>query len=403
MLTSNEEKIKKILGELDHKSKPTIIFDRLIINFFNEIYINLKDYKPARSFSDLMTFVFWCRKKNIEKLSKNYSTKLLVIGRGKVLHIAPSNVPMNFAYSFAFGMLSGNYNIVRLPSKNFIQINILCNTISKICSKKKYKNLLSKFLFIKYENSDVISKYLSQDVDARMIWGGDKTIKKFRSYDVPPRCVDLNFADRYSISLIKISALTKLNEKNFSILIKNFYNDCYLMDQQGCSSPRTIIWISDENKINDEKQSFIKKFWIKLDEYVKSNYSSDLSITNKKVNLLAFYSVESKIKFKTSLNNINVIRIQLPHLSDEIEKINCSFGTFCEIRIKEISEIKKLISKKYQTATYFGFDSMELKKAILVNGILGIDRIVPIGRAHYIGPLWDGYDIIYSLARIISN
>ena len=26
-----------------------------------------------------------------------------------------------------------------------------------------------------------------------------------------------------------------------------FYNDCYLMDQQCCSSPRAIIWISDEN------------------------------------------------------------------------------------------------------------------------------------------------------------
>ena len=59
-----------------------------------------------------------------------------MIGRGKVLHIAPSNVPMNFAYSFAFGLLSGNINLVRLPSKEFAQIRILCDVIKQVCKQK---------------------------------------------------------------------------------------------------------------------------------------------------------------------------------------------------------------------------------------------------------------------------
>ena len=48
------------------------------------------------------------------------------MGRGTVLHITPSNVPTNFAYSMVFGLLSGNNNIIRLPSKNFLQVKILC-------------------------------------------------------------------------------------------------------------------------------------------------------------------------------------------------------------------------------------------------------------------------------------
>ena len=39
---------------------------------------------------------------------------------------------------------------------------------------------------------------------------------------------------------------------------------------------------------------------------------------------------------------------------------------------------------------------------ILKNGIRGVDRIVPIGNALEIGTIWDGYDIITSLTRIIS-
>ena len=38
------------------------------------------------------------------------------LGWGTVLHIAPSNIPVNFAFSFLMGFLSGNVNHVRVPS-----------------------------------------------------------------------------------------------------------------------------------------------------------------------------------------------------------------------------------------------------------------------------------------------
>ena len=92
------------------------------------------------------------------------------MGRGSVLHITPSNVPTNFAYSMVFGLLSGNNNIIRLPSKNFLQVEILCKILKKLEKKKIYKKSFEKLLLIKYENSDVISSELSKNVDARVIW-----------------------------------------------------------------------------------------------------------------------------------------------------------------------------------------------------------------------------------------
>ena len=54
-----------------------------------------------------------------------YDDAELRLGKGVVFHIAPSNVPVNFAFSFAAGLLAGNANIVRIPSKDFEQVQIM--------------------------------------------------------------------------------------------------------------------------------------------------------------------------------------------------------------------------------------------------------------------------------------
>ena len=47
----------------------------------------------------------------------------------------------------------------------------------------------------------------------------------------------------------------KLNDYNFQKLIRNFYNDTYLVDQNACTSPHLILWIGKSNLIAK------KKFW----------------------------------------------------------------------------------------------------------------------------------------------
>ena len=72
-----------------------------------------------------------------------------------------------------------------------------------------------------------------KEVEARIICG-DKTINKFKTFTTKPRCIDLTFADRYSISLINSNMLIKLNNSQLSILAQKFFNDTYTMDQFGC-------------------------------------------------------------------------------------------------------------------------------------------------------------------------
>jgi hypothetical protein len=124
-------------------------------------------------------------------------------------------------------------------------------------------------------------------VEARVIWGGDSTINKFKTFKTKPRCIDLAFANRYSISLIDSNNLGKLNSKNLAILAKKFYNDTYTMDQFGCSSPNSVFWLGKNNIAK-------KNFWFELRKIV-IKYNLDLSGANKKISNLMNYTLE-KIK-----------------------------------------------------------------------------------------------------------
>ncbi len=387
------KKIKIIVGNFNLKDGPNDIFNNNIISFLNEISKEVLNNSKCKKFPDLISFGFWCRENNIKKIFNNYSFFRNRMGRGTVLHITPSNVPTNFAYSMAFGLLSGNNNIVRLPSKNFLQVELLCSILKKISKKKTYKKSFKRFLLIKYENSDLISSELSKNVEARVIWGGDSTINKFKTYKTKPRCIDLAFANRYSISLIDSNNLAKLNSKNLAILAKKFYTDTYTMDQFGCSSPNSVFWLGKNNIIK-------KNFWFQLRKIVNREYNLDLSGANKKISNLMNYTLDYNEKFKTDMQNFNLITIKSKKLNFD-NFANLNFGTFLEINLKEINHLQKYTSEKLQTITYYGIDYKNIKKFMIKNKIKGIDRIVPIGRAFDITPEWDGIDIISSLSRTI--
>ena len=240
-LKNVEKKISIKLGKFEFRNNSYELFDRNVINFLTELSSKILKSKHSKIFPDLASFGFFCRKSNLLNLKKNYSSKNLIVGRGNTLHVCPSNVPMNFAFSLTFGLISGNNNIVRLPRRNFKQVEILCDLMKQILSKKKFNNIRNRICLLRYEHSDEISSFLSERVNARLIWGGDETISKFKSYKTNPRCVDLCFSNRYSIAVFNLEKIEKLNNFEIFNLVNRFYNDSYIMDQQGCSSPKQFF------------------------------------------------------------------------------------------------------------------------------------------------------------------
>ena len=395
MSLKKNKNIKIIVGNSNLKDRPYDIFNRNIVLLLNKISKEVLNSNKCKKFPDLISFGFWCRASNIKNIFNHYSFFKNRMGRGTVLHITPSNVPTNFAYSMVFGLLSGNNNIIRLPSKNFLQVEILCAVLKKLEKKKIYKKSFKKLLLIKYKSSDKISSELSKNVDARIIWGGDNTINKFKSFITKPRCIDLAFANRFSISLIDSNKVGKLSSRGLSVLARKFYNDTYTMDQFGCSSPNSIFWLGKNNIAK-------KRFWFELSKIVNKEYNLDLSAANKKISNLMNYALEKNKIYKADINNFKLIKLKNQKLSfDNFENVN--FGTFFEIDLPNINYLRKYTSEKLQTVTYYGTDFDKVKKFIIKNQIKGIDRVVPIGRAFDLTPEWDGIDIISTLSRTIGS
>ena len=392
----DDKEINFILGNFNLNKNPNVIFDNLIIDFLNSISIEILKKEKLKIYSDLYSYGFWCRKSNILKIRKTYD--LSRIGRGIAFHICPSNVPMNFAFSMSLGLLAGNSNIIRLPSNNFVQISELCKIIKNVLKKKKFNIIKKKLCLINYSKSDKISETISKNVDLRIIWGGDETVQKFKQYITKPRCIDLNFSNRYSFSIINSQEFNKLKIDQIKNLAQRFYTDTYTMDQNGCSSPKAIFWVG---QILQNKKEL---FWKEIIKLANNFFNLSLSKTSIK-----FYNLNKDILSQNqnllySFKNFKVVRIKSKSFNKlrSLEDIQPGYGVFLETNISKIKILSNLLTSKSQTMTYFGYDKNKIKKIILKNKFKGIDRAVQIGNAFNISHIWDGLNIVNSLSREIS-
>ena len=108
------------------------------IAFLNGVSKKLLSNTKAKDYSDVITFAYWIRKANMERKKQEFlSDGRMRMGKGVVFHIAPSNVAVNYAYSFAVGFVLGNANIVRLPSKEFLQVIMINQAIKEVWVKEQ--------------------------------------------------------------------------------------------------------------------------------------------------------------------------------------------------------------------------------------------------------------------------
>tara|TARA_A100000164_G_C21857963_1_gene748570 strand:- start:642 stop:1409 length:768 start_codon:yes stop_codon:yes gene_type:complete len=249
---------------------------------------------------------------------------------------------------------------------------------------------------VKYENNnDEFTKFLSSICDVRIIWGGDKTIEKIRKFPINSRSFDLTFADRYSICILNAKTIKKISNNDLENLVRKFYNDVFIFDQNACSSPHLIFWFG----LNEKNTRF--KFWEKLSKIIDKRYNIPDKAAVDKFSQFCRDTINLKeIKSQNKFGNM-VYTILLKEINSEIENLRGKWGYFYEKEISNLSEVKNILTNKFQTMTYFGINKRQLETFARSN-LKGIDRIVPIGQALEISLIWDGYDINKKLTRIID-
>lgn len=368
-------------------ARPFAPFADCIVDFLNALSKILM--KKGKNFSDIVTFGFWCRKSAILKQKERYDDLSSRIGRGIVFHSTPSNVAVNFAFSFASGLLAGNANIVRLPAKNFEQVEIICECVNDLL-KSDFSNLAKYVCMLKYSSDEKITDFMSSICDTRIIWGGDQTIANIRKSPLGPRATEITFADRYSIAVICADEYLKMNNKD-NIAI-NFYNDTYFSDQNACTSPRIIVWVGDE------KEKAKEVFWENIEKMVVKEYEmAPVQVVGK---LTALFKVGAARKVKLVPQKSQYItRIKADKMSSDLMDYKYNSGFFFEYDANDLSEILPICDKKCQTLTYLGIDPNNIKAFISEYRPDGVDRAVPMGKSMDFDLVWDGYDLIRELSR----
>lgn len=373
-------------------------FDPLRMDFLADLSKALMLDTRAKTMPDVVTFAFWCRRANIESLLKRQDTTRLRVSLGLVFHICPSNVPINAAYSLVFSFLSGNTSVVRLPSKQAPQTDLLIEVLHQLLADKRYAPLRSAIHLIRYEHADHITEFWLQHALGRIVWGGDATVAHIRSLKTHPRSREIAFVDRYSLSAIAARNLLDADAATLQTLCTGLYNDIYLMDQNACSSPQLLVWVGEAQDIAAAQA----RLWPQFAAYVGSKYALEpVHAMNKLVDLCCDIIEHDNIA-QVTMDSPLLTRIALRTLAARQTEQRGFFGTVHEYATASLDTLASIIDARFQTMTTFGFSQDTLRNFVLDKRLTGIDRIVPIGRALDMGFVWDGFDMMASLTRIVD-
>ena len=380
---------------------PVAPLDPMAIDFLDEIAAGIFKIPSVKEFPELAALAFWLRKANVHSIIDEFKR---TVGKtevpqplGVAFHVAPSNVDTIFLYSWALSLLAGNLNLVRVSQNVTPQLDLLLNLLRQVIAYPRFRLLRERNIILTYPHDDHTSRFLSQHADARLVWGGDETVRRLRSFPAKPTTREISFADKVSACLVHAARYVEMPENARAASTGAFYNDAYQFDQMACSSPHFVFFAGTEQ--NCETASEI--FWTALADEVKRRGQHDaMSTTIDK--LVGAYELlgrdlDAKWKHGQSPGGPVVMRVPLTALASSREK--CGGGFFVESFVADPTQIGPVIQPGDQTLSYIGFTRDEMLEAAKSLSVRGIDRIVPVGQALNFSPVWDGYVLLAELTK----
>lgn len=347
--------------------------------------------RDKRSSVDVKSYAYWIRRASLEAAARegDFQNRL---GRGVALHIAPSNVPVNFAVSMTSSLLAGNCTVVRVSGKPFPQVDLICEAMNLLL-EGECAAMRPYVCVLQYKHSDEITRELSALCDVRVIWGGDRTIEAIRRAPLPPRTVELAFADRYSIAVIDTETYL---EQDLGEIAKKFYTDTYYTDQNACSSPRLVVWLGE--RIPEAQE----RFWGALEEVVRRDYPMQpIQAVDKYSAVCALGMSRPGVRYVSK--DTLVVRAELDRLTADVMDYKCGGGCFFEYAAQSLGEIVPVLSKRCQTVAVLGVDRERVRELVFSKGVRGVDRIVPLGGTMGLSFIWDGFKMVESMSRYVCG
>lgn len=374
-------------------------FDTRVTAFLSDLSAALLQDRRIRAYPDVTTFAFFCRRANLQGLREGYGDLSGRLGRGLVFHIAPGNVPMNFAYSLAAALLAGNPCVVKASSRDFEQTRIVCEAMQALLTGA-HAELAAYVNVIEYprERQEVTEQF-SALCAARIIWGGDETIRRVRQAALAPRAFDVTFADRWSLLLIDPRAVLAMEDKALAATAQGFYNDTYLFDQNACTTPRLVYWLGGAEALAAAQA----RFWAAVHAYAAPRYPIEPVVAvDKRVGLYRAAITLGGATLAPMPDQL-AVRIRLEQLTPEAVEFRCGGGCFLEFADETLDALAPLLNEKAQTVSVLGVEPEAVRNFVVRNGVRGVDRITQVGHTMDFSLIWDGYDLVETLSRRIAG
>jgi len=389
-----------LVGRRDEISNaPAPVFDAARVEFLADLSRALLARAETRSMPDVVSFAYWCRRANLTQLATKFGSRDEVrMGLGLSFHVCPSNVPVNFAFSLAFGLLSGNTCVLRLPSRASATAEVLVEALGDLLKDKRHAALSDCILLTRFERDDLLNRFWLSVADARLVWGGDQTVEHMRALPSRPRSREVAFSDRYSLCVMEPQAVLSLDDEGLRTLCHQMFNDLYLMDQAACSSPQLVAWIGSQDAVEAAKE----RLWPALVKHVAQRYTPEpVQVMDKYVQACRHAFDNEQVVAIRQHGNL-LYRVELSAVAADQDECRGYFGTVHEVTLASLDKLAPIVNERYQTLTYFGVDKTQLQDFVVSRRLRGIDRVVPIGRALDMNIVWDGYDVVASLSRVVD-
>ncbi len=386
------------------QQQPLPPFNKDILDFLSDVSKTLFKIPDVKQHPETVSLAHWLRKANMQTISGEFLSTVgdneLVMPRGMVFHVTPSNVDTIFLYSWALSMIAGNLNIVRVSQTVNPQLEALFTALEAVMKKPEWHTIAGQNLVISYAHDDTISRFLSSHADARMLWGGDATVQYIRSLPAKPVTKDIVFSDKISYTVINAERYTRLDEGRAKQIAQLFYNDAYQFDQMACSSPRFVYFTGRNKKCIPASERFWKLLALEMQ---RRQHRDGISVAVEKL-VFTYQLAGQGIKMQPPAGRQSsiptVVRIPLAEVPSCRQ--TCGGGFFFECFIEKADELLTIVQPNDQTLSYIEFSQKEMKKTARLLCTKGISRIVPVGQSLMFSPVWDGYVLLSELTKRVS-
>lgn len=376
-------------------------FDARTLAFAADLSKALASNKAMRAHGEVQALAFWLRPAETRVLAERFfaleGTDSVLVPRGTVFHVPPSNVDTLFVYSWALALLVGNRNVVRLSQRMGGVGASVAEIVQQTLALPVHTDVAAHSRFVQYGHDAERTRELSAACDVRVLWGGDVAVTTLRAVPLPPHAVELVFPDRYSGSVLHAGAVRALSETDRNALADRFANDAFWFDQRACASPRLVAWLGE----SDDVARVSDDFWPRVAlAAARRGVYTDAGSALEKLTVAAGSAADESVETVLRVSpEVMVVRLRS---LEGLRRVAPGGGLFHEIALPSLDALAPHLMRRDQTFTVFGISRDALVAAARAFNGRGVDRLVPVGQALAFHHIWDGYDLLQQFTRRMS-